>query len=75
LITAFAGFTLIIAIWLLTESTAHGKAGPALALIQIQSVVNIALEMTILGTMPSTPEWIGFFLGLLGAVVISLAKK
>ncbi|CDW74701.1 UNKNOWN [Stylonychia lemnae] len=62
------------AIFLLNEALVHGKAGPASALVEIQSAFLLLQEVIFLGKIPNHLQLIGFFLGLAGGSFIAFQK-
>ncbi len=53
------------------EAVVNGKAGPASALIEIQSLVLLMLEIIFMDKIPNIIQVIGFILGMMGGLFIA----
>ena len=63
-----------LGLYLIITSIMNWKAGPAEALATSQNLINLLLEIMILGRMPTFLEICGLIAGIAGAIVIALAK-
>ena len=54
------------AAFLITEAVVYGKAGPAHALTEVQSLYVLILEVLVLGKIPNTLQMVGFVFGFIG---------
>ena len=52
--------------FLLNEAIVHGKAGPSQALVEIQSIWLLFLEVFFMNKIPTNDQTIGFFVGIFG---------
>ncbi len=52
------------------EAVAHGKAGPSQALVNVQVIWQLILEIAIHQKYPGAIQIVGMAVGILGAIVI-----
>jgi len=55
-----------------TEACTYGKAGPAQALMEMQSVWQLVLEMIVYGNIPTYLQGVGMAIALSGSVVVAV---
>ena len=55
-------------------ATSHGYSGPASALVNTQSIIQLALIWIFLQRLPNSLELIGFILGIFGSFVMAVGK-
>jgi drug/metabolite transporter (DMT)-like permease len=77
IIFAVGGISILgaTAAFLITEAVVYGKAGPAHALTEVQSLYVLILEVLVLGKIPNTLQMIGFVFGFVGGAFIAFESK
>ncbi len=77
IIFAVGGISILgaTAAFLITEAVVYGKAGPAHALTEVQSLYVLILEVVVLGKVPNVLQMVGFVFGFVGGAFIAFESK
>jgi uncharacterized membrane protein len=70
-----SGFLACIAQFLNNICVMYGRAGPSVAIIQMKPSFQLALEVLIYSRIPFPHQLVGMALGVIGSIVIAVAKK
>ncbi|CDW76796.1 UNKNOWN [Stylonychia lemnae] len=68
-------FLFIFAILMLNVALAKGKAGPIQAIIQLQVLFQLLLEILFLNLTPNVSQFVGFGIGMIGIIILSFANQ
>lgn len=70
-----AGLLANVGQFLLNICVMYGRAGPSIAIIQMKPSFQLALEVIIYSRYPLPHQLLGMALGVIGSIVIAVAKK
>jgi len=64
----------MLGFFLCTEASVYGKAGPSQALMELQSVFQLLMEIALFGRVPNIIETGGMVFALIGTFTIAIGK-